>query len=162
MWSGRERHDGHLRTVGSNVTSIAEDSSTSALSVTGQLTVNTVGTTLVGGPSGGNFTLSGGVTGTGNLILNENSAQSALTLSTTAVNNSGTIINSGTGTGSVTISAPIGSNVTSIVQNSSTSILTITGGLTVNSGGTTLAVNAGSTYLQLEPGVVTGTEISPW
>jgi hypothetical protein len=53
------------------------------------------------------LTFAGGVGGTGNLVLNNNGfAFNGITLSTTAVNNSGTITNSGIGTGNTLISAP--------------------------------------------------------
>ena len=72
------------------------------------------------------FILTGGVTGTGNIITKNNSSNT-LTISTGSVNNIGTITNSGTGTGTTTISAVIGAAVTGIIQNSATSALTLSG-----------------------------------
>ena len=94
----------------------------------------------------GNLTVTGGVSGTGNLILSNNgSTSNGITLSTTAVNNTGTITNSGSGSGGVSITGGVGANVTGITQNSTTSGLTIsTGALTVNSGGKTLTSQAGN------------------
>jgi autotransporter-associated beta strand protein len=83
--------------------------------------------------------LSGGVVGTGNIILNDLSGRGIL-LSNTSINNIGTITNSSTGAGTTTISAVIGSNVTGIIQNSSTSKLLLsgnnsnTGSVTITSG----------------------------
>jgi autotransporter-associated beta strand protein len=82
----------------------------------------------------------GGITGTGNLLLN-NLGLAANTISiTTAVNHSGSITVQGSATGDTLISASIGSNVTGITQNSATSRLdlsganTYAGNLTVNAG----------------------------
>lgn len=95
------------------------------------------------------LSISGGITGTGNLILENNSVSGSIGLSDNAtfINNSGTIINQGTQAGPVTVAAKIGANVQSITQNSSTSALTLssaTGGFAgnvfVQSG--TLTVNA--------------------
>ena len=103
------------------------------------LAVNIGGTTLTNSASGAGtaavLTVSGGITGTGNLILNDNNSTitNGITISGTAVNNAGTITNSGTGTNTVLISAPIGSgasgNVTAVTENSATSALTSSGGL---------------------------------
>jgi len=65
--------------------------------------------------------LTGGVGGTGNLILqSESSGNGAITLSgsTVTINNVGSITDSGSGSGTVTISSNIGSNVTGITQSS--------------------------------------------
>jgi autotransporter-associated beta strand protein len=85
--------------------------------------------------------LTGGVTGSGNLLLNNlGLAANTITLSTTTVNHTGTITLQGTSTGDTTISAGIGSNVTGITQNSATSLMilsganTYPGNLTVNAG----------------------------
>ncbi len=71
-------------------------------------------------------TISGGITGTGNLSVQANST-GGITLSTGAINHNGTLTNEGTGTGTFTISSLVGSNVTSLVQNSTTSRLSILG-----------------------------------
>ena len=60
--------------VGSNVTSLTESSATSAFTVSGALTVNASGTTLIDGSGAALLTLTGGTTGTGNLTLQNNSA----------------------------------------------------------------------------------------
>ncbi len=85
------------------------------------------------------LTISGGITGVGNLTLTTVGA-GTLTLNTTAINPSGMIANIGDGSGVVTLSGGIGANVTAITQKSSTSPLVVgTAALTVNGGGTTLA-----------------------
>ena len=80
--------------------------------------------------------MTGGITGSGNLLLNSTAA-GILTLSGTSVNNTGTITNAGIGTAANVISAVIGANVTGITENSATSALTLSGANTY-SGGTTL------------------------
>ena len=89
---------------------------------------------------------SGGITGTGNVLLNNLGLDdNTITMSTGAVNHTGSLTLQGTATGDTTISANIGSNVTSVTQNSATSRLilsganTYTGATTVSAG--TLAVN---------------------
>jgi len=146
--------------VGSNVTAITENSTTSALTVSGALTVNGAGTTLTNSNSSGAvLTVSGGVNGTGNLVLNNNGAvANGVTLATGAVNNTGAITNSGTGTGVALISAAVGSNVTAITENSATSALTVSGALTVNGAGTTLTnSNTGGAAVLTVTGAVSGT-----
>ena len=97
-----------------------------ASNTTGTLTIGNTGTAI-------STTFSGGVTGTNNLTINSNATTGTVTLSTAAVNNAGTITNIGAGTGTTTISGGVGSNVTGITQNSTTSALTVSGALTVNS-----------------------------
>jgi autotransporter-associated beta strand protein len=128
--------------IGANVTAVTQNSTTSALTIsTTALTVNSVATTLTNTAGTKILTLSGGTTGTGSLILNNNSALAAgITVSTLSVNHTGTITNSGSGAGDSTISSVIGTNVTGVIQNSATSQLilsganTFTGGITVKSG----------------------------
>ncbi|HEX5789781.1 MAG TPA: hypothetical protein VFY13_01455, partial [Luteolibacter sp.] len=128
--------------VGSNVTAITQASNSNALTIqTNALTVNSGGTTL-NATGTAKLTVSGGVAGTGNLILNtnHNSASNGITLSGAAVNNLGTITNSGTGTAGTVISSTIDYNVSGVIQNSATSSLTLsgvnyyTGATTVTSG----------------------------
>ncbi|RLS98892.1 MAG: PEP-CTERM sorting domain-containing protein [Planctomycetota bacterium] len=115
------------------------------ISLIGNLTLQTYNNTISGTiKAGSNFT--GGITGTGNVLLNNYGlAANTLAITTSAINNVGSLTLQGTATGDTTISANIGSNVTSVTQNSATSRLilsgtnTYTGATTVNSG--TLAVN---------------------
>jgi autotransporter-associated beta strand protein len=112
--------------IGSNVTGIIQNSIKSPTIVSGLLNVASGGTTLTNTSGTKALTISGGVAGTGNLILNNNSAtDGGITLTTANVTNAGTITNSGTGTGAVSIDAVIGSSVTGVVQNSGTSQLTL-------------------------------------
>ncbi len=76
----------------------------------------------------GSLTLSGEITGTGNIILNATGA-GTITLSNAVggINHTGTITNSGAGSGAVGISGIIGANVTGVIQNSATSQLTLSG-----------------------------------
>ncbi|NVO06778.1 MAG: autotransporter-associated beta strand repeat-containing protein, partial [Rhodoferax sp.] len=145
-----------MATIGSNVTGVIQNSTTSALTLNGQLNVNSTGTTLTNSAGGQLLTLTGNVLGTGNLTLNNNSSTAAgITLNgspSVFVNNNGTLTNAGSGSGSVVISTTIGpngtSNVTEVVENSATSQLTLSGantytGATSVSAGT-LAVNGTS------------------
>jgi hypothetical protein len=87
----------------------------------------------------GTLTLSGGITGTGNILL-DIQGNRTITLSTLPANPVGVIINSGSGTGTAILSGGVGTNVTAITESSTNSPLTIsTGALSVNVGGTTLA-----------------------
>ena len=142
-------------TVASTNTGIATITGSVATSVfSGAVTLNTHDLQVLGGSTA--LTLSGGITGTGNLTLNSNGT-GVLTLSTASVNNTGTITNSGTSTGDNVISGGVGANVTAITQNSAGSGLTIsTTALTVASGGTTLTNTAGGSALTVSGGV-TGT-----
>jgi autotransporter-associated beta strand protein len=139
--------------IGTNVTGITQNSATSALTIgTSAISLGSGGLILT--DSAGSLTVAGGVGGTGNLTLNNDTATNgALSLTSNIVNNAGTITNSGTGTGSTLISGSstagsgsIGSNVTEVIQNSSTSALSITmNAIRVNSTvGTTLTDTLGS------------------
>ena len=135
--------------VGTNVTAITQASNRNPLTISNTaLTVNSTATTLTA--SGAALvTLTGGVTGTGNLTLNNNAGTVAgIIVSTTAVNHSGTITNSGSGA-SVTISAAIGSSVTGVIQSSAASGMTLSGANTFTNNGTT------TRGLNIQAGVVT-------
>jgi autotransporter-associated beta strand protein len=103
---------------------------------------------------GSTIALTGGVTGTGNLVIQSNAANgtasSAITFSgSNPLNFTGTITNSGTTTSTTashtTISAVIGTSVSGITQNSANSNLilsganTFTGNITISAG--TLSAN---------------------
>jgi len=76
----------------------------------------------------GVLTISGAISGTSNITLNNNSTNAAgITLGTGAFNITGTLTNSGTGTGGVLITAAIGANVTGVIQDSTTSAMTLRG-----------------------------------
>jgi len=146
--------------VGSNVTAVVENSTTSALTISGQLILNpTSGTTLTNSSGTALLKLTGGTSfNSGNLILDNNSATAGgITVSTGMVNSTGLITNSGTGIGSVLISAAI-DGVTGIIENSTTSALTISGELNANSGsGTTLTNSSGTALFTLSGGVMGNT-----
>jgi len=143
-YSGTGTGTSTISAIGSNVTGVNLTSSSSALTI-GTLVVNSAGTTLTntGGLVG--LTVNGGITGTGNLILNTNATTGGITLSVASVNNSGTITISGTAAGSTNISGGVGSNVTAITD-ATTAITTISGPLTVNASGTTLNNNNSATF----------------
>jgi autotransporter family porin len=93
--------------------------------------------------------LAGGVTGAGNLLLNNLGANTnTITLSGNPVNPTGSITAQGASIGSTTISSVIGANVTGVTQNSATCPLilsatnTYTGPTTVNAG--TLVIQVAS------------------
>ena len=140
--------------VGSNVTAITQASNTNPLTISGTaITVNSAGTTLTAGGTA-LFTVSGGVNGMGNLILNNNSTTaSGITLSGSSVNNTGAITNSGNGNGSTLISATIGSSVNGVTQSSATSSLTLSG---ANSYTGATTVSAGSLFVNNTSGSGTG------
>lgn len=148
--------------IGSNVTSVIQDSTSSALLVsTAALTVNSGGTTLTNAKGGALLSFNTAqVSGTGNLILNNNSSLADGISLAAAVNNTGAIANSGTGSGNVLISGGIGSNVTSISQNSTSSLLRVSGStsvvLTVNASGTTLINAAGGAALEFSTAPISG------
>ena len=133
--------------VGSNVTAIVEASTNSPLTVsTLPLTVNGGGTTLANNNPGGAkvLTVSGGVRGTGDLVLKNNSAiANGVTVATTAVTNWGRIVNAGSGSGNALVSAVIGTAVTAVVQASETSTLTLSGANLFTNG---LLVATGTVY----------------
>jgi len=97
------------------------------------------------------LTLSGSISGTGNITFNTPTGGGAyLTLSGTSINNNGTITNTSASTGASTISGPIGSAVLGVTQNSATSKLILSGANTYTSAttitqGTLQLGNAGAT-----------------
>lgn len=99
--------------------------------------INHSGTLTIGGSTiNTNIGISGGIgPNVSDLILirANGTATNGITISVSAVNNSGTISNIGTTGAFATISAPIGTNVTGINQNSATSILTLSGANTFRS-----------------------------
>ena len=115
------------------------------ITLNGNLTIQTYNN-IINGTTKAQSGFTGGITGTGNVILNNNGlAANTITMSTSAINHTGSLTLQGTATGNTTISANIGSNVTGVTQNSATSRLvlsgtnTYTGATTVSAG--TLAVN---------------------
>jgi autotransporter-associated beta strand protein len=110
------------------------------ITLNGDLTIQTFNNAISGTTKAGG-TITGGITGTGNVILNNiGLAANTFSLTTTAINHTGSLTLQGTGTGYTTISASIGANVTSVTQNSATSRLIISG-INTYTGATN--VNAG-------------------
>jgi len=110
---------------------VIRNSSATAASFAGPITLAAAST--LGATSAGNLTLTGGVTGAFDLMLNTASTGGTI-FSTGSINNNGAIINVGTGTSSATINSVIGANVTSITQNSPTSALVLSGANTFSYG----------------------------
>ncbi len=137
--------------MGSNVTGIYSTNA-APTTVSSQIQANAAGTTLLASGAGA-MTISGGIGGSGNLILDNNFTTAAgINITTTAVGNLGAIINSGTGSGGVTISTAINANVNAVTQNSATSPLTLSGSLTssygnYNNNGIGLTINAGTVVI---------------
>jgi autotransporter-associated beta strand protein len=118
------------------------------VTLNGNLTLQTFNNTI-SGITKAVTNLTGGVTGTGNLLLNNlGLAANTITIATTTVNHTGTITLQGTATGNTTISADIGSNVTGITQNSATSLMILSGANTYPGN---LTVNAGVVRLSNAP-----------
>ena len=110
------------------------------VTLNGNLTLQTFNNTI-SGTTKAVAVFTGGITGTGNLLLdNLGLAANTTSITTAAVNHTGSITVQGSATGDTLISASIGSNVTGITQNSATSRLdlsganTYAGNLTVNAG----------------------------
>ncbi len=92
-----------------------------ALSVAPAITI--ANTALdIGTGSSGSVTLSGSISGVGNIFIKDNG--SGTTMLSGTVNNTGSITNQGTSSGGLTISGVIGGNVTIFTQNTTTSGLT--------------------------------------
>jgi filamentous hemagglutinin family protein len=152
---GAVTHSNAVNVAAGN-TGIASITSSANSVFSGAVTLNNHDLQLASAAS--TLTLSGGVTGTGNLALSTTGAGTITLSGASAVNNSGTISNTGTGAGATTISAAVGSNVTAITENSATSTLTVSGALTVNGAGTTLTnSNASGTSVLAVTGAVGGT-----
>ena len=134
--------------------------STGTLGIAPAITIATTALDI-GSTSSGGVTLSGSISGAGNIFIKDNGSGTT-TLSGT-INNTGSITNSSTSSGAVTISGSIGGNVTTITQNTTSSGLTLSGNnagavanivleqgsLTVNNaaalGTGTLTINGGAT-----------------
>ena len=111
------------------------------ISLNGNLTIQTFNNPASPGvvATGG---ITGGITGTGNVLLNNNGlSANVFNLTTTAINHSGSLTLQGTATGNTNIGAVIGSNVTGITQNSATSPMVLSG---ANTYACNLTVNAGT------------------
>ncbi|MEN3941826.1 autotransporter-associated beta strand repeat-containing protein [Prosthecobacter sp. SYSU 5D2] len=96
-------------------------------------------------------TLTGGITGTGNVTLNNTASTGPINISGSIINHAGTLVHTGTSTGATTITAVIGPNVTSVVQDSPMTRL-ILGSIIQNSG----TAHTWQGTLVIKAGTVTG------
>jgi autotransporter-associated beta strand protein len=86
--------------------------------------------------------ITGGINGTGNVVLNNNGlSANVFNITAAAINHTGSLTLQGTATGNTNIGAVIGSNVTGITQNSATSTMVLSG---ANTYACNLTVNAGT------------------
>jgi autotransporter-associated beta strand protein len=111
------------------------------ISLNGDLTIQTFNNPANPGvvATGG---ITGGITGTGNVVLNNNGlSANVFNITTTAINHTGSLTLQGTATGNTNIGAVIGSNVTGITQNSATSPMILSG---ANTYACNLTINAGT------------------
>jgi autotransporter-associated beta strand protein len=122
---------------------VIQNSSTSAITVSGDIALNTPTTLTNNG--GALLSVTGAVNGAGSLVCQNNtSTANAITISGSGVSNAA-VSNTGTGTGATLISAVIGGTST-MLQNSATSPLTLTntntysGTTTISAG--TISANA--------------------
>ncbi|MEY4243070.1 MAG: hypothetical protein RLZZ245_655 [Verrucomicrobiota bacterium] len=108
------------------------------ITLNGDLTLRTFDNTLQGTikATGG---LSGGIIGTGNVVLdNRGLAANVFNITKNPIDPTGSLILQGTAIGDTNISAAIGANVTGVTQNSATSTLVLSGSNTYT-GATTIA-----------------------
>ncbi len=140
--------------IGSSVTSITENSSGSALTVNGAITLGGSGLTLMN--NAGTFSVKGGVTGTGDLTLAGNT--NITITNAAAINNTGKIIDTNSAFNSLGL---IGANVTSVVQNvTSPSLFSVlvlnsnAGGFATGNAGVFGTVTAQSGIIKVGPNAV--------
>ena len=89
--------------------------------------------------------VTGGITGTGNVVLdNLGLAANVFNITGNAINHAGEITNQGSATGNTNIGAVIGANVTGLTQNSATSTLVLSGN---NAYGGATTISAGTLRL---------------
>ncbi len=122
----------------------------------GPITLGRNLTVITSNAGGSNLTFGGGVTGSGNLVLQSNANTAAnsskILFQTGSINMTGSITNSGTGStttvGNIdtTISAVIGTNVTGVTQNSANSRLILSG---LNTFTGDISITAGSLHANL-------------
>ena len=127
----------NLGTSSAGTLTLGNNAGATAAVFSGAIGLNGNNLTITSGGTG-STTVSGGITGTGNLTITNATTTATTTLSTTAINNAGTITNNGAGTGGTTISSALGVAVTNVTQNSATSALTLSGTNTNFNGTTTL------------------------
>ena len=122
----------------------------SGFTLSGGITLNTDLTlqtfdNVISGSTMASVGITGGVTGTGNLLLkNLGVAANTITISGASVNHTGSLTLQGTATGNTNIGAVIGANVTGITQSSTTSTLVLSGS---NAYGGATTISAGTLRL---------------
>jgi autotransporter-associated beta strand protein len=135
---------------------ITTDYANHALNFSGGIAIGNGGLTLKQGSTTLITVSTGGITGTGSLILNSSGAGSGGSfIISSGVNNSGSITNTGAGAGNTTLSGVISNNVTAVVQNNANNTLTLSGANTYT-GPTTITQGT----LQIGSGGATGS-LSP-
>jgi fibronectin-binding autotransporter adhesin len=113
------------------------------ITLNGNLNIRTFDN-VISGVTKASAGITGGITGTGNVLLNNlGLAANTITFTTSAINHTGSLTLQGTATGDTTIGSVIGANVTSVTQNSATSRLVLSAGTTHAYTGAT-NVNAGT------------------
>ena len=122
----------------------------------GPITLGRNLTVTTSNAGGSNLTFGGGVTGSGNLVLQSNANTAAnsskILFQTSSINMTGSITNSGSGStttvGNIdtTISSVIGTNVTGVTQNSANSRLILSG---LNTFTGDISITAGSLHANL-------------
>ncbi|MCX8497534.1 MAG: PKD domain-containing protein [Akkermansiaceae bacterium] len=125
------------------------------ITLNGNLTLQTYNNTI-SGTTKAVAIFTGGISGTGNVLLNNiGLAANTITIATTAINHIGSLTLQGTATGDTTLSANIGTNVTGINQNSATSLMILGG---ANTYACNLTVNAGK--VRISNNTNTGNDVS--
>lgn len=143
-----------VRSGGTGERVIRYSSTSGGGSYRGAITLNNDLTLRKQSAGGGNLQVSGGITGTGNLTL-DNQGTGTFSITTNPVNHTGTITNIGTGTASAQINGGIGVNVTTITQSSATSGLSIaTSGMSLGANRT--IANNGAANISISSGVSAG------
>ena len=115
---------------------IAANGAGSGYTLAGGITLNTnltlqTNDNVIAGATKAGGIITGGITGTGNVVLNNiGLAANTFNFTTSAINHTGSLTLQGSATGDTTIDSVIGANVTSVTQNSATSRMVLSGGTT--------------------------------
>jgi fibronectin-binding autotransporter adhesin len=115
---------------------IAANGAGSGYTLAGGITLNTnltlqTNDNVIAGATKAGGIITGGITGTGNVVLNNiGLAANTFNFTTSAINHTGSLTLQGSATGDTTIGSVIGANVTSVTQNSATSRMVLSGGTT--------------------------------
>jgi fibronectin-binding autotransporter adhesin len=115
---------------------IAANGAGSGYTLAGGITLNTnltlqTNNNVIDGATKAGGIITGGITGTGNVVLNNiGLAANTFNFTTSAINHTGSLTLQGSATGDTTIGSVIGANVTSVTQNSATSRMVLSGGTT--------------------------------